>query len=90
MTITLGQEKGPFKAGENIIKTILNQPENKDIVMVFKIGIFSIPYHRVQINNNSIEIGSTGMLEVKDVVISSLSFEQDEDINSYIDYMAYR
>lgn len=88
MVTCMGQQKGPFKAGENIMGKILQEPTYTNVSYLFKIGISTIPHHKVKINNVSMEIGKTGMLEVRDTNITSIVFEQDEDLNTFVDYMA--
>lgn len=83
-----GQLKGPFSANEDLIERIRDEiiPTINDIYL-FKIGIYSKKGHYININNQSFEIGRTNILEVRDTNITSLHFEQDEDLNSFVDYI---
>ena len=88
MITYIGQAQGPFKAGTEVINIILHNDTNVAISNLFKIGIITVPHHKVKINNVSMEIGKTGMLEVRDTPIASIIFEQDEDLNTFVDFMA--
>ena len=81
-----GQLQGPFAANEDLYAKMKEQM-CLTLVNVFKIGIFSKVGHFVNINGQSFELGKTGILEVRDTDITSLYFEQDETLDSFIDYM---
>lgn len=72
------QIQGPFAANQELITNYPN---------VNKIGIFSKVNHMININGMPFEIGKTGMLEIEGTDIESLSFQQDEDENTYIDLL---
>lgn len=80
MKQSIGQIQGPFAINQNILPISMQ---------VFKIGIFGQPHHIVNINGVAMELGKTGMLEVRDTMITSVSFPQKEDSNTFVDYMAY-
>lgn len=71
------QLQGPFKANEELI--------TKENIM--KIGIFSKPFHSIHINGMEFEIGQNGILEIEGTNIVSLSFDQDEESDTYIDFL---
>lgn len=72
------QLQGPFEANQELIQGITN---------IMKIGIFSKPNHSIHINGMEFEIGQTGILEIEGTHIESLSFDQDEEADTYIDFM---
>ncbi len=84
----IGQIQGPFKAGEDLVVKMLQDPLAKKMTFAFKIGIFSKPKHIVSINGVNIEIGKTGMLEIQQTEVTSIVFQQEEDFNSFVDFMA--
>lgn len=81
----LGQLQGPFEPNQNLIEPILKKYK---IDYLFKIGIVAAPLHEVIINDNAVLIGKTGLFEVRDTPIYSIIFKQQEEANTFIDYMA--
>ena len=77
----IGQIEGPFIKNKDI-----SFPNG--IGTIFKLGITCVPGHIVSINGEDIEIGITGLLELEGLRITSIKFRQDEDLNTFIDYMA--
>ena len=73
------QLRGPFKANTELLNNLYNN--------INKISIFCKPEHMIIINGMSFEIGKTGMLEIEGTNIESLKFQQDEDENTYIDFL---
>lgn len=73
------QLKGPFKAETELLKELYEK--------INKISIFCKPEHFITINGMTFEIGKTGMLEIEGTNIESLKFQQDEDENTYIDFL---
>lgn len=84
-----GQLKGPFAANEDLIAKIKSQiiSETYESDKIIKIGIFSKFGHIININGVPFYLGKEGMFEFRDTPIRSLSFEQEEDLNSFIDYL---
>ena len=92
-----GQINGPFLTGQEILLKIQEQ-EEADISFLVKIGIsyignfdldiygHYIPQQHIKINDIDYQIGKTRMLELEDVQITSLQFEQDMPEWCYIDY----
>lgn len=73
------QLRGPFKANTELLNNLYNN--------INKISIFCKPEQVIIINGMSFEIGKTGMLEIEGTNIESLKFQQDEDENTYIDFL---
>lgn len=73
------QLRGPFKANTELLNNLYNN--------INKISIFCKPEQVIIINGMSFEIGKTGMLEIEGTNIGSLKFQQDEDENTYIDFL---
>ena len=84
-----GQLKGPFAANEDLVAKIKSQiiSETYESDKIIKIGIFSKFGHTININGVPFYLGKEGMFEFRDTPIISLFFEQEEDLNSFIDYL---
>lgn len=74
----IAQLQGPFNANQQLLNNNYN---------ITKIAIFAPVGHYCYINDILFEIGKTGMLEIRDSTIKSITFLQDEDLNTFIDYM---
>lgn len=84
----MGQIKGPFKANEELFSKIKDNCI-ETMSSIRHIGIQTITGDLVMvcINGNDIEIGNTGMYEVRDTEITSIKFKNDVDENTLIDYV---
>ena len=83
----MGQLKGPFKANEELYTRIKESCIEK-IDSIRHLGIQTITGDKVVvgINDKEIEIGKTGMYEVRDTEITSIKFKMDVDANKILDY----
>ena len=72
-------------AGEDLMKDIFGDSELPNTLYIEHIGIQSIKGHKCVINNEEIEIGKTGILEVRDVKITSFKFSQEENEETIVD-----
>ena len=83
----VGQLKGPFKKGVNIVSLI---PNYDTMNLVMKLGVYTeIPERnlRVQINDTILFLGLEGMYETTDwSYISTLAFLQDMPATTKITY----
>lgn len=82
----MGQIKGPFKSGQELIE-LINADAVDEVAYVEHIGIQTDVSAYVLLNEKEIEIGKTGIYEINDVEISSLVFKKDTDENTIIDYV---
>lgn len=84
----MGQLKGPFQADEELFTRIQNTSSEK-IAAVQHLGIQTVTGDLVmiEINGKEIEIGKTGMYEVRDTEITSIKFKTNVDENTLIDYV---
>ena len=93
-----GNLQGPFLANEELFTKIQEQCSNQ-INYLSKLGIhyvgdFDLDLEGkrqnrqifVRINNIEFQLGKTRMLELQDVQITSIQFEQDMNQMCYIDY----
>lgn len=88
MAMSIGQIKGPFQQGEDVVSLIKKEIGTKiNFYKIFKIGINCHIGDCVEINGQSIEIGKTGMFELRDTNIDSLIFQQKEDVDTSIEYI---
>ena len=94
MGIYLGQlvsqdfKKGHIEKNRDVFEQLLYSGVLEKINSIFRVGISSMPYHKVKINGETFEIGKTGILEIQDSIISSIIFLQDEDPSTIIEFMA--
>ena len=84
----MGQLKGPFQADEELFTKIQNTSSEK-IAAVKHLGIQTVTGDLVmiEINGKEIEIGKTGMYEVRNTEITSIKFKTNVDENTLIDYV---
>ena len=84
----MGQLKGPFQADEELFTKIQNTSSEK-IAAVQHLGIQTVTGDLVmiEINGKEIEIGKTGMYEVRNTEITSIKFKTDVDENTLVDYV---
>ena len=83
----MGQLKGPFRADEELYPRIKESCIEK-MNSVRHLGVQTITGDIViiEINGEEIEIGKTGMYEVRDTEITSIKFKMDVDANTILDY----
>ena len=83
----MGQLQGPFQANEELYTRIKESCIEK-MDSIRHLGIQTITGDKVviKINNKEIEIGKTGMYEVRDTEITSIKFKMDVDANTILDY----
>ena len=83
----MGQLQGPFQANEELYTRIKESCIEK-MDSICHLGIQTITGDKVviEINNKEIEIGKTGMYEVRDTEITSIKFKMDVDANTILDY----
>lgn len=84
----MGQLKGPFQADEELFTKIQNTSLEK-IAAVKHLGIQTVTGDLVmiEINGKEIEIGKTGMYEVRNTEITSIKFKTNVDENTLVDYV---
>ena len=84
----MGQLKGPFQADEELFTKIQNTSLEK-IAAVQHLGIQTVTGDLVmiEINGKEIEIGKTGMYEVRNTEITSIKFKTNVDENTLVDYV---
>lgn len=84
----MGQLKGPFHADEELFTKIQNTSSEK-IAAVQHLGIQTVTGDLVmiEINGKEIEIGKTGMYEVRNTEITSIKFKTNVDENTLVDYV---
>ena len=84
----MGQLKGPFQADEELFTKIQNTSSEK-IAAVQHLGIQTVTEDLVmiEINGKEIEIGKTGMYEVRNTEITSIKFKTNVDENILVDYV---
>ena len=84
----MGQLKGPFQADEELFTKIQNTSSEK-IAAVQHLGIQTVTENLVmiEINGKEIEIGKTGMYEVRNTEITSIKFKTNVDENTLVDYV---
>ena len=84
----MGQLKGPFQADEELFTKIQNTSSEK-IAAVQHLGIQTVTEDLVmiKINGKEIEIGKTGMYEVRNTEITSIKFKTNVDENTLVDYV---
>lgn len=88
MNSYMGQLKGPFQADEELFTRIQNASSEK-IAAVQHLGIQTVTGDLVmiEINGKEIEIGKTGMYEVRNTEITSIKFKTNVDENTLVDYV---
>ena len=77
-----------FKKGEEIFLKIKKQC-NVPIDYIQSIGIQARPNTKILLNNKSFLIGKYGILQLNDVIIKSISFNQNTDSFVKIDYIIH-
>ena len=84
----MGQLKGPFQADEELFTKIQNTSSEK-IAAVQHLGIQTVTedFIMIEINGKEIEIGKTGMYEVRNTEITSIKFKTNVDENTLVDYV---
>lgn len=84
----MGQIKGPFTKDQEIY-TLIKQDCLSTIAYISHLGIQTVTGDvvTVNINGETIEIGNTGMYEIRDTEVTSIIFNQDMDENTIIDYV---
>lgn len=84
----MGQLKGPFQADEELFTKIQDTSSEK-IAAVQHLGIQTVTEDLVmiEINGKEIEIGKTGMYEVRNTEITSIKFKTNVDENTLVDYV---
>lgn len=84
----MGQLKGPFQADEELFTRIQNASSEK-IAAVQHLGIQTLTgdFIMIEINGKEIEIGKTGIYEVRNTEITSIKFKTDVDENTLVDYV---
>lgn len=78
------QIAGPFNSGVDIISIL---KANYDFTEVIKIGIQTKTGNKFKINDETIEMGKTKIYEVNNIDIDSLSFLQNENESTIIDFI---
>ena len=88
MNSYMGQLKGPFQADEELFTRIQNASSEK-IAAVQHLGIQTVTEDivMIEINGKEIEIGKTGIYEVRNTEITSIKFKTDVDENTLVDYV---
>ena len=88
MNSYMGQLKGPFQADEELFTRIQNASSEK-IAAVQHLGIQTVigDLVMIEINGKEIEIGKTGMYEVRNTEITSIKFKTNVDENTLVDYV---
>ena len=88
MNSYMGQLKGPFQVDEELFTKIQNTSSEK-IAAVQHLGIQTVTGDLVmiEINGKEIEIGKTGMYEVRNTEITSIKFKINVDENTLVDYV---
>ena len=81
-----GQIKGPFAANAELFSQIKAMCV-ADATDIAHLGIQAEVSSMVSINSEDIEIGKTGIYEVRDTHINSIKFKQDMDENTIIDFV---
>ena len=77
------QIRGPFEEGEDLVDRI--KDEYPDFRSVQRIGICTKVRNYVKLNDITFEIGKTGILQFKDVRVTSIKFMQDESESTVVD-----
>lgn len=78
------QMTGPFSINQDIISIL---KERYNFSKIIKIGIQTKTGNKFIINHEEIEMGKTGIYEVSDVDIDSLTFMQNENELTIIDFI---
>lgn len=81
-----GQLIGPFAADEELF-TKIKESAAVSFSYVTHLGIQTDVRNMVNINNKKYEIGKTGIYEIGNTKITSISFCQDVDKNTIVDYV---
>lgn len=77
------QVRGPFFEEEEVVDRI--KAESSDFRSISRIGICSKVRNYVKLNDEIFEIGKTGILQFKNVQITSIKFMQDETESTFVD-----
>lgn len=72
-------------AGKDLMEDIFGSNELPNTLCIEHIGIQSVKGHKCIINNEEIEIGKTGILEVRNANITSFQFSQNENEETIVD-----
>lgn len=80
-----GQLLGPFTANENLIE-LIQQDAIGEIDYIKHLGVQADVSAFININNQDVEIGKTGIYEIGNTEITSLYFLEDTDDNAIVDY----
>lgn len=80
-----GQLLGPFEANQELVN-LIQQDALKEIEYVKHLGIQTEIGSLLKINDETIEIGKTGIYEIGNTEINSIYFLEDTDDNAIIDY----
>lgn len=81
------QSNGYFQAEANIISLITNACNNQYNGFVQRIGIEAPEGTFITINGESIQIGKTGLYEVNNAYITSLTFVENSTKEAVVDYI---
>jgi hypothetical protein len=84
------QLKGPLEANVELLTEMSKKLFGEDTEIPFSlyvehIGIQSVSGHFCEINSEKIEIGITGILELRNSIITSFKFSQNEDEETIVD-----
>ena len=77
------QLRGPFNQDEELVDKI--KAEASDFRSIERIGICARVRDSVKLNNETFEIGKTGILQFDNVRITSIKFMQDENESTFVD-----
>lgn len=95
MNAYVGQLQGKFSTEDRLVDIIFQncrdgmsaQEYESSILKIYKIGIYSKPYHQIELNGKIEKLGKTGILEIRDSEIKDLHFLQEENEDTFIDYI---
>ena len=86
--VCMSQLVGPFKANEELFDKVLAN-SNEDAGYISHLGIQTDKDRIVYINDEAVQIGRTGIYELVNCAVTSLSFAEDTDRYTIIDYTIY-
>lgn len=77
------QLKGPFQKETDVLSSI--KQENSEFGYVYQIGISAKPTTIIILNEESFEIGKTGILEFYNVKIFTIKFKENTSSDIFLD-----
>ena len=80
-----GQLLGPFEANQELMD-LIQQDALREIEYVKHLGIQTEIGSLLKIDDETIEVGKTGIYEIGNTEINSIYFLEDTDDNTIIDY----